>query len=164
ALPTYAFQRERYWLDGGQRTGGHPLLGAAVDLPDGGLLATGRLSLGDQPWLGEHRVWDTAIVPGTVFVEVALWAAGRVGLGAVGGRDGAPLRVERGVAARHRGDAAAGAGAGRRGGAGRRRGRAGGLGGAPARAPGGVSAGDAGRRCALPGGLGRPRRDGRAGA
>ncbi|WP_225851319.1 acyltransferase domain-containing protein, partial [Streptomyces sp. HPF1205] len=90
-LPTYAFQRERYWPTvvaglGGDATGlglgaaGHPLLGAAVMLADGeGALLTGRLSVLTHPWLAEHRIMDTVLFPGTAFVELALRAADQVG-------------------------------------------------------------------------------------
>ncbi|MFF3445482.1 SDR family NAD(P)-dependent oxidoreductase, partial [Streptosporangium sp. NPDC002721] len=58
----------------------HPLLGAAVSLADGdGLLLTGRLSLDDQPWLADHAVLDTVLLPGTTFVELALKAGEQVG-------------------------------------------------------------------------------------
>ena len=62
----------------------HPLLGAAISLPgaadaDGGWLLTGRLSLQTHPWLADHAVHGTAILPGTAFVEMALKAAEQVG-------------------------------------------------------------------------------------
>ncbi|MEV7190609.1 SDR family NAD(P)-dependent oxidoreductase, partial [Streptomyces sp. NPDC093510] len=96
ALPTYAFQGEHYWLKEtvggdadpaavGQAAAGHPLLGAAVALPDrDGLLLTGRLSLDAQPWLGDHLVGGTAVVPGTALLELALHAADEAGCAGVG--------------------------------------------------------------------------------
>jgi acyl transferase domain-containing protein/Zn-dependent alcohol dehydrogenase/acyl carrier protein len=58
----------------------HPLLGAAVELPGSdGFVCTGRLSVRTHPWLADHVVGDTALLPGTAFVEMALVAGGRVG-------------------------------------------------------------------------------------
>ncbi|MFI1052621.1 SDR family NAD(P)-dependent oxidoreductase [Streptomyces griseoruber] len=90
-LPTYAFQRERYWpATGGRNAGdlaaagladaGHPLLGARVDLADAdGHVFTSRLSVADQPWLADHAVGGTTVLPGTAHLDLALLAAERVG-------------------------------------------------------------------------------------
>ncbi|MEU8089147.1 SDR family NAD(P)-dependent oxidoreductase [Micromonospora sp. NPDC049101] len=82
-LPTYSFQRRRYWPQPRPQTAGvsaagldaigHPLLGAAVGLAGGqGMLFTGGLSLRTQPWLADHMIMGTVLLPGTAIVELAL--------------------------------------------------------------------------------------------
>ncbi|MFF1875374.1 type I polyketide synthase, partial [Kitasatospora herbaricolor] len=90
-LPTYPFQHQRYWLNTtsttpthaeglGQEGLGHPLLGAIVTMPEsGGVVLTGSVSLRSHPWLAEHAVFGTVLVPGTALVEMVLRAGEEVG-------------------------------------------------------------------------------------
>jgi acyl transferase domain-containing protein/NADPH:quinone reductase-like Zn-dependent oxidoreductase len=94
ALPTYPFQRRWHWLPTPSGTGdvsgaglgatGHPLLAASTTLADsGGTLFTTRLSVREHPWLADHVVLGSTLVPGTALVELALCAAERVGAAAL---------------------------------------------------------------------------------
>src|SRR6476469_7914147 len=89
-LPTYPFQRRRYWLAPATGVGDfgavglsaadHPLLGVKMESPEGGgLVLGGRLSTVDQPWLADHVIFGTVLLPGTGFLELALRAADEVG-------------------------------------------------------------------------------------
>ncbi|TDV47974.1 type I polyketide synthase [Actinophytocola oryzae] len=112
-LPTTAFRGQRYWTAApaadvaaaGMDTPDHPLLGAAVDLPDdGGAVLTGRLSTATHPWLADHVIDGAVLVPGTVLVDLALRAGDQVGAPSLveltietplvlTGHDTVPLRV-----------------------------------------------------------------------
>ncbi|MEV7547303.1 SDR family NAD(P)-dependent oxidoreductase, partial [Streptomyces sp. NPDC089915] len=90
-LPSYAFQHETFWIhdtaastaDAGQAgldAADHPLLGAAVTLPESEeFLFTARLSLRTHRWLDDHRVMGQAVVPGAALVELAVRAGDEAG-------------------------------------------------------------------------------------
>ncbi|HEV3094258.1 MAG TPA: SDR family NAD(P)-dependent oxidoreductase, partial [Solirubrobacteraceae bacterium] len=92
-LPTYPFQRKRYWPERSSLTAGnlasagldaidHPLLSVGTELGGGGeWLFTARLSLETHRWLADHAVHASPLVPPAVFVELALHAGAQVGCG-----------------------------------------------------------------------------------
>ena len=79
-LPTYPFERHSYWLKEslkreadagavGMNLVEHPLLVGAMGLADAeGALFTTRLSLSSAPWLRDHQVFETKLVPGSALV------------------------------------------------------------------------------------------------
>lgn len=81
SLPTYPFQRERYWVDSasgpavqGSETG-HPLLGRR--LRSAVCLYEQQLTASDSSFLKEHRVFDQPVLPATAYLELALAAGAR---------------------------------------------------------------------------------------
>jgi acyl transferase domain-containing protein/NADPH:quinone reductase-like Zn-dependent oxidoreductase/acyl carrier protein len=85
-LPTYPFQRRRFWpktsgvagIDG-QGAGVSGILGSAKDLASGDSVYTSRLSVKSQPWLSDHVIYGTVVVPGATYAAMALAAVGPPG-------------------------------------------------------------------------------------
>ncbi|WP_269749936.1 type I polyketide synthase [Polyangium fumosum] len=79
-LPTYPWQRQRYWIDGGRGTrraeaSGHPLLGERLPVAGAGAVFDSSLGVQTTPYLSDHRIFEQAVVPGTAFLELAHAAA-----------------------------------------------------------------------------------------
>src|SRR5574337_518923 len=79
-LPTYPFQRRRFWpktsgitVDGPAIAG---IVGSAKDLASGDSVYTSRLSVKSQPWLSDHVIYGTVVVPGATYAAMALAAVG----------------------------------------------------------------------------------------
>ncbi len=85
-LPTYPFQRRRFWpktsgiagIDG-QGAAVSGILGSAKDLASGDSVYTSRLSVKSQPWLSDHVIYGTVVVPGATYAAMALAAVGPPG-------------------------------------------------------------------------------------
>lgn len=85
-LPTYPFQHRRFWpkasgiagIDG-QGAVASGLLGSAKELASGDRVYTSRLSVKSQPWLADHVIYGTVVVPGATYAAMALAAIGPPG-------------------------------------------------------------------------------------
>ena len=91
ALPTYPFQRQRYWIDPEPRSelaaldahsgAQHPLLGTRTDSALESTLFQSRVAAGSPPFLSDHVIAGAVLMPATAHVELAA-QAGREVLGA----------------------------------------------------------------------------------
>ena len=95
SLPLYPWQRERHWVAAAERDSSgparrrgalqsvarHPLLGPATEMGGSppGCLWEAELDPARSPQLGEHRLHGAAVLAASVYLELALAAAARVG-------------------------------------------------------------------------------------
>jgi myxalamid-type polyketide synthase MxaB len=91
-LPTYQWQRERYWIDlpkgnkqqsiignrqstiGNPQSAIHPLLHERLQLPVKQLFFSSHLSANSPAYLADHRVFGQVIFPAAAYLEMALAA------------------------------------------------------------------------------------------
>ncbi|MDI3389363.1 amino acid adenylation domain-containing protein [Streptomyces sp. B-S-A8] len=90
AVPTYPWQRERYWIDApavaarpaSAVRSGHPaasMLGERLDLTDDdGVRFHSVLGVDAVPWLKEHRVFQSVVMPAVAYQALAFAAAAEV--------------------------------------------------------------------------------------
>jgi polyketide synthase 12/polyene macrolide polyketide synthase/epothilone polyketide synthase D len=82
-LPTYPFQRERYWVEAVNKSNlyninpGHALLGLMTfsAMHDTEITFNSEINLKAYPYLIDHQVFGNIIVPGSVYIEMAIAAA-----------------------------------------------------------------------------------------
>jgi acyl transferase domain-containing protein len=82
ALPTYPFQRQRYWLPQVPRRdpclsgASQPLLGECRRSASGEVVHATVFDCQSQPFFADHRLYDTVVVPGATYAAMALQAGG----------------------------------------------------------------------------------------
>jgi acyl transferase domain-containing protein/acyl carrier protein len=88
-LPAYPFMRERYWYDTSEKPAlpdrlddlisavpVDQLLGVKQDLGPGQIIYHSEISCQKQVWLADHRIFDTIVSPGALYLAMASAAAG----------------------------------------------------------------------------------------
>ena len=86
SLPSYPFQRERYWLQQSNRRGasaGHPLLGVRHESARGGVTFETEVFPSDPPYLNDHKVFGRLVAPGALYGAMAISASLAEGNGSI---------------------------------------------------------------------------------
>ena len=86
ALPGYAFQRRRHWIEAPKRRrreAGHALLGVRHESPRGEIDFETELYASDPGWMDDHRVFDHVLAPGALYGAMAACAGFAEGAGTV---------------------------------------------------------------------------------
>ncbi|QIQ01856.1 type I polyketide synthase [Streptomyces liangshanensis] len=89
-LPTFAFDRSRYWITAPDAVGApdtdRPAAGLTtrrVELPSGQEVFTARIDTDGHPWLTDHAVRGTVLVPATVTLSLVADAGRAAGVGTI---------------------------------------------------------------------------------
>jgi acyl transferase domain-containing protein len=85
-LPSYPWQRDRYWIEAKQQkarlvkknAATHPLLGQKLQLPLKEIVFESEISCEFQPLLEGHQVCDRVVLPGAAYLELALAAGAEI--------------------------------------------------------------------------------------
>ena len=78
SLPSYPFQRERYWAEQTRQrrqSAGHPLLGERHESARGEIMYETEVFPSDPAWLNDHRVFGRLVAPGALYGAMATSAA-----------------------------------------------------------------------------------------
>jgi acyl transferase domain-containing protein/acyl carrier protein len=78
SLPTYPFERERYWLEPRAiptRRAEHPILGSRIPTAAEEIIFENQFSAATPPLLDDHRIHGTMVVPASCYTSMALSAA-----------------------------------------------------------------------------------------
>src|SRR5262249_39736810 len=75
-LPTYPWQRQRYWIEAGESRGtpgrhnGHPLLGSRVFAVGADVIYETVLSIDHSAWLKDHRIDRQVVISASTVAEI----------------------------------------------------------------------------------------------